>query len=171
MRDQIIQIISDTSIYPGEKADRILLAVGMVQPPIAERSVPLTFVEEIERVVNSFSIENESNTPDFILAEYIRDCLSAFARSVTRREEWYGRRDAVVIPPDVEETDEALKARLHRKGISRMLEAGTAIRCQDKDDCGAQCLLPFGHAEDHAFRPDTAAVWWDARPGEEPEEA
>jgi hypothetical protein len=37
------------------------------------------------------SQENESNTPDFILAEYLLRSLQAFNVAVVHREKWYGR--------------------------------------------------------------------------------
>ena len=56
----------------------------------------MDFEKELERLINKYSMENGSNTPDFILAEYLRSCLSAFNVAVTKREEWYGRS---VMPP------------------------------------------------------------------------
>jgi hypothetical protein len=52
---------------------------------------PLTFARELESLVNRYSQENASNTPDFILAEYLMLCLAAWNHGVTRREQWYGR--------------------------------------------------------------------------------
>jgi hypothetical protein len=52
--------------------------------------------KEIETVINCASAENGSNTPDFILASYLGDCLAAFDRAVNAREAWYGR---VPSPP------------------------------------------------------------------------
>lgn len=48
------------------------------------------FVKELEHLINKYSIENGSNTPDFILAIYIHKCLSAFNEAVCAREQWYG---------------------------------------------------------------------------------
>lgn len=50
-----------------------------------------TFAEELERMLNRHSQENESGTPDFILAEYMLSCLDAFNKAVQDRESWYGR--------------------------------------------------------------------------------
>lgn len=50
-----------------------------------------TFEKELEELLNRHSAENGSNTPDFILAEYIQHCLFAFNSCVNRRETWYGR--------------------------------------------------------------------------------
>ena len=44
--------------------------------------------------LNRFSAENASNTPDFILAQYLLWCLAAWNQAVQQRETWYGR-DAI----------------------------------------------------------------------------
>jgi hypothetical protein len=49
------------------------------------------FRKPIETVINSHSMENGSDTPDYILAEYLVGCLEAFDRAVTRRTAWYSR--------------------------------------------------------------------------------
>lgn len=54
-------------------------------------SVAFGFMDELEKLLNKYSIENESNTPDFILAAYVRKCLLAFAEASRSREKWYGR--------------------------------------------------------------------------------
>lgn len=46
---------------------------------------------EIEAAINRCSAENGSNTPDFILAEYLTDCLAAFDKASRAREKWYGK--------------------------------------------------------------------------------
>ena len=50
-----------------------------------------TFQKELENLINKYSIENNSNTPDFILAQYIENCLVTFAQATQQREQWYGR--------------------------------------------------------------------------------
>ena len=47
--------------------------------------------KEIEQAINRTSAENGSNTPDFILAEYLTDCLAAFDKASRAREKWYGK--------------------------------------------------------------------------------
>lgn len=49
-------------------------------------------IKDIEQAINKHSIENGSDTPDFILAEYLTDCLRSFDKATVRREEWYGRK-------------------------------------------------------------------------------
>ena len=50
--------------------------------------------KELTSLLNRHSAENRSNTPDFILAMYLLDCLNAFEKAVIRREDWYGRGKA-----------------------------------------------------------------------------
>jgi len=47
------------------------------------------FRVELEDLINGHCKENGSNTPDFILADYLSDCLKAFDRAVNRRSRWY----------------------------------------------------------------------------------
>jgi len=61
--------------------------------------------KEIEYVINCNSEENGSNTPDFILAEYLTDCLSAHDKAVTAREKWYGREPIPVDAPTTLKTE------------------------------------------------------------------
>jgi hypothetical protein len=44
----------------------------------------------IEQELNRASAENGSNTPDFVLAEYLTDCLAAFDKATKARDAWYG---------------------------------------------------------------------------------
>lgn len=48
------------------------------------------FEEELEDLINRHSMENGSDTSDFILAEYLVACLKAFDVATKRRDEWYG---------------------------------------------------------------------------------
>ena len=50
-----------------------------------------SFTKELTSLINRYSKENKSNTPDWILAGYIENCLHAFNAAVSNREKWYGR--------------------------------------------------------------------------------
>lgn len=47
--------------------------------------------DDIRAAINHNCAENGSNTPDFILAEFLLDCLKAFDKTSRARETWYGR--------------------------------------------------------------------------------
>ena len=49
------------------------------------------FITELGELLNRRSMENGSDTPDFILAQYLTDCLRSWNRATKRREDWYKR--------------------------------------------------------------------------------
>jgi len=51
----------------------------------------MTFRRDLAELINRYSRESESNTPDFMLAEYLIMCLVAFNKTIRHREEWYER--------------------------------------------------------------------------------
>lgn len=48
-----------------------------------------TFRLELTALLNKYSKENGSDTPDYILASYLADCLNAFDSAVKSRTIWY----------------------------------------------------------------------------------
>jgi hypothetical protein len=46
------------------------------------------FQVELAALINKHSIENETNTPDFMLAQYLNDCLDAFGTVMKTRDKW-----------------------------------------------------------------------------------
>jgi hypothetical protein len=51
----------------------------------------VSFRKELESLLNRHSRENRSNTPDYLLAQYLEGCLNLFDVAVSQREKWYGR--------------------------------------------------------------------------------
>lgn len=58
------------------------------------------FELRLEVLINEYSMENGSDTPDFILATYLNECLLNFDATVKRREEWYGRQPRLSKLPE-----------------------------------------------------------------------
>ncbi len=58
-----------------------------------------TFISELRAVINKHSMENGSDTPDFILADYLNNCLRTWNFATTAREKWYGRKPLPSPPP------------------------------------------------------------------------
>ena len=48
------------------------------------------FKKELEILINKNGIDNECNTPDYILAEYLTSCLEAYRDTVRSRDTWFG---------------------------------------------------------------------------------
>lgn len=49
-----------------------------------------TFRKELEILINKESMESGSDTPDFILAEFLNECLEAFDKAVNKRDKLNG---------------------------------------------------------------------------------
>jgi hypothetical protein len=47
--------------------------------------------KKLSDLVNRLSLENGSNTPDWILGQYLCSCLKAFDAAVQQRETYYNR--------------------------------------------------------------------------------
>lgn len=50
----------------------------------------MEFQQELRELINRYSEENKSNTPDYILSQYLIDCLNAFDTAANLRDTWYG---------------------------------------------------------------------------------
>ena len=50
----------------------------------------MSFPSELQAVINRHSKENESDTPDFVLAQFLEACLAAYAQAVQGRDRWNG---------------------------------------------------------------------------------
>jgi len=48
------------------------------------------FRSELKQLINKHSMENSSNTPDHILADYLIRCIDNFTETTQSRESWYG---------------------------------------------------------------------------------
>jgi hypothetical protein len=49
------------------------------------------FEKKLTELLNYSSLECESDTPDFILAQYLIGCLETYNTTIQSREKWYGR--------------------------------------------------------------------------------
>lgn len=50
------------------------------------------FAADLAQLINSNCLENEADVPDFILADYLIDCMDAFHSATRRRQEWFGHK-------------------------------------------------------------------------------
>ena len=58
----------------------------------SKKSEP-TLLQDIESVINKHSREARSGTPDFILAEYLTDCLSAYEKATNQKDIWHESKE------------------------------------------------------------------------------
>ncbi len=73
------------------------------------------FEKELADLLNCHSKENGSNTPDFILAQYLNNCLENFNEIVRRRSVWSNHQETFVMNDLIEETPELLNEILNEE--------------------------------------------------------
>lgn len=49
-----------------------------------------SFAKELEQLLNKHSVENNSGTPDFLLAGYLVGCLAVYEEITCQRDAWHG---------------------------------------------------------------------------------
>lgn len=78
-------------------------AIALVQSaaptPSREATEPVALAKALASAVNSVSAENGSDTPDFILGDFLAAQLEAFNNAVHRRSQWYGHHQSIASPP------------------------------------------------------------------------
>ncbi len=47
------------------------------------------FQKELSDLINKYSRENMSDTPDFILAEFLERCMIAYSIAATKKDQWF----------------------------------------------------------------------------------
>lgn len=54
-----------------------------------DQNEPPSFERDLACVINRYSKENDSNTPDFILAKFIEGCMASYAEALKARDKWF----------------------------------------------------------------------------------
>lgn len=52
--------------------------------------------KEFAEVINKHSMENESNTPDWVIGMFLVGCLEQFNFSICNRDNWYGGKQSIL---------------------------------------------------------------------------
>jgi len=93
LSDTVTQILESVERIAGctrpEEMLNWLEAWEMTRREAAQKG-PTTLVQDIAAAINKHSAENGSNTPDWVLANYLVGCLEAFDSAVTARKKWRG---------------------------------------------------------------------------------
>lgn len=64
------------------------------------KNSPADFEAELAELINKHSMEANSNTPDFILARYLCNCLLAWTIATNKRDDMRERDKQSDSPPD-----------------------------------------------------------------------
>jgi hypothetical protein len=73
-----------------------------------------SFKHELQNLINEHSMENGSDTPDFILASFLHSCLESFNHAVRQREQFYNKHKETLYTE--EQVREAIEMARSRKG-------------------------------------------------------
>lgn len=82
----------------------------------------MTFEKELEELINRYSKENGSNIPDFILAEYLNECLKNFNQTINKRDKWYGWIEKDVIKTPIIPVNEELNDQIEEYFSNKKLK-------------------------------------------------
>ncbi len=74
----------------GDTKEDAIMALAQALPRSALMTSRSEFVYELRMLLNSHSIENGSNTPDYVLARFLIDSLNAFEEATRLRETFHG---------------------------------------------------------------------------------
>ncbi len=64
-----------------------------------------TFKKELAELINRYSLESGSDTPDFILANYLSNCLVNFDDIIKERDKWYNFKPFNDVDNKIERID------------------------------------------------------------------
>jgi len=63
----------------------------MILPPGEDVVIKDDFKRDLRALINRHSVDNELQTPDFLLAEYVADCLIAYQKATLNRDKFLQR--------------------------------------------------------------------------------
>jgi hypothetical protein len=111
----------------------------------------MSLEHDIRETINRCSAENESNTPDYVLARFLVGCLSAFHTATREREQFFGvahepgQKPAIltdqVEKPDSDWTASAPASVVHAVQAYREIEEIVAVtEAEDRAACSRAFL-------------------------------
>lgn len=86
------------AIAIGDGSSAALARDALRSPAATVPAGDRQFLRNLTWALNVNSRENGSDTPDFILGEFLRDVLAAWDRAVVKRERWYSREIGMMGP-------------------------------------------------------------------------
>ena len=116
------------------------------------------FEKELEQLINKHSIENESNTPDFILSRYLMNCLQTLNILTDRREDWYGRKPKEMEGTGFKDVKDCSKNKSEESGVKDpeyLMGKKTMLNenslCLSKQDSGLEKIIKYVSKLNHIF--------------------
>ena len=105
----------------------------------------MSLLKAIASAINRHSAENGSDTPDFILGEYLLGCLAVFDQAMKAREKWYGREsvpsDVQIEPPASDDVDNKIA---EIDALRQTLESNQTLVCLTAPLQSPRCTMLAG---------------------------
>ena len=57
--------------------------------PNADGRRRLAFKKDLSGLINAFGLDNDANTPDYILADYLMDCFNVYRATKEANDRWH----------------------------------------------------------------------------------
>ncbi len=88
---------------------------------MSEQMTKEQMLVDLESAINRNSRENVSNTPDFLLAEYLMGALEAYERIHAANEKWYGKELRIGSSQDLPSWDDLMNQKRVNTPTERVL--------------------------------------------------
>jgi hypothetical protein len=119
-------------------------------------------IDEFAEVINKNSLESMSNTPDFVLAEYLWYCLESFSWASNRRETWYNHNKEIIQPPKNENKLELTdKQKEYLSAIEWLVDEFSSLKNRAT---GRSFLLAYCFIQKAIKNPGVEVFIWDHGP-------
>ena len=127
------------------KATGTLMSNPTDDTPLDEPPERTTLDQELTGLLNRFCQENGSETPDYILADYMLGCLRVLERAVIERSRWYGEQETNRRAPlsELERKQHATVERILQRRRARHFRR--VFGCEPCFKSWAGCGRPAGH--------------------------
>lgn len=87
-----------------------------------------SFKHELQNLINEHSMENGSDTPDFILASFLYSCLESFNHAVRQREQFYNKAKETLYTDLINWIDNEMLLNEQYKDSPRLKEGATMVK-------------------------------------------
>jgi len=142
-------LIEKMSGMPYHKGGKTWVELRIADAEQRQNEAPESFKQELAALINRRSLENDSDTPDFILADFLQGMLEQWNAAVAKRAEWYGGpAEKTRMPEVVEAMDELLVKVTESPWKIVTIDPGFP----DGDAATIQAFYPANHASKEGDR-------------------
>jgi len=83
--------VTPMGVFDSARAERVATDLYALLSHMGFPNHQPTFREGLRHIINCHSMENGSDTPDFMLADYLVGCLELYDKTLLARDKWMSR--------------------------------------------------------------------------------